>query len=95
MIKKYTYYIFLLLLLKCSLNPNSKFWTEEKKILVDKSTTTVLISENKSSLNEFNQNFKISLPKNLREKSNNKMNDDGYIDFDASLEKYLNIILQK
>ena len=87
MIKRYTYYIFLLLLLKCSLNPNSKFWTEEKKILVDKSTTTVLLSKNKKSLNEFNQNFKISLPKNLRGKSNNKMNDDGYINFEANLEK--------
>ena len=41
----------------------------------------------KKSLNEFNQNFKISLPKNLRGKSNNKMNDDGYINFEANLEK--------
>ena len=87
MIKRYTYYIFLLLLLECSLNSNSKFWTEEKKILVDKSTTTVSLNKDKRSLNEFNQNFKISLPKNLKSKSNNKMNDDGYINFNANLEK--------
>ena len=87
MIKKYTYYIFLLLLLDCSLNPNSKFWTKEKRISIDKNTNTVLLSEDKRSLNEFNQNFKISLPKNLVKKSNDKMNDDGYINFDANLEK--------
>ena len=87
MIKRYTYFFFLLLVLECSLNPNSKFWTKAKKISIDKSTTTVLLNEDKRSLNEFNQNFKISLPKNLRWKSNDKMNDDGYINFDANLEK--------
>ena len=87
MIKRYTYFFFLLLVLECSLNSNSKFWTKAKKISIDKSTTTVLLNEDKRSLNEFNQNFKISLPKNLRWKSNDKMNDDGYINFDANLEK--------
>ena len=42
MIKRYFYLIIFLFLLDCSLNPNSKFWTKEKKILVDKSSTTVL-----------------------------------------------------
>ena len=65
MIKRYFYLIIFLFLLDCSLNPNSKFWTKEKKILVDKSSTTVLLKK-KKSLNEFNQNFKISLPKNLK-----------------------------
>ena len=87
MIKKYFYLIIFLFLLDCSLNPNSKFWTKEKKILVDKSSTTVLIKTNKQSLNEFNQNFKISLPKNLRIETNLKLNNDGFINFDANLEK--------
>ena len=58
-VKKYFYLIIFLLLIGCSLNPNSKFWTKEKKILVDKSSTTVLLKGKKQSLNEFNQNFKI------------------------------------
>ena len=61
--KRYLYLVTFLILLGCSLNPNSKFWTKEKKILVDKSSTTVLLSKEKQSLSEFNQNFKISLPK--------------------------------
>tara|TARA_B100000886_G_scaffold93148_1_gene61569 strand:- start:279 stop:1574 length:1296 start_codon:yes stop_codon:yes gene_type:complete len=86
-IKKYFYLIIFLFLIDCSLNPNSKFWTKEKKILVDKSSTTVLIKTNKQSLNEFNQNFKISLPKNLRIDTNQKLNNDGFINFDVNLEK--------
>ena len=87
MIKRYFYLIIFLFLLDCSLNPNSKFWTKEKKILVDKSSTTVLLKNKKESLNEFNQNFKISLPKNLKVNTNQQLNNDGFINFDANLEK--------
>ena len=90
MIKRYFYFVIFLFLLECSLNPNSKFWTEEKKILVDKSKTIIFLNDDKKSLNEFNQNFKISLPKNLKVKTNYKMNNDGYINFDATLEKMSN-----
>ena len=86
-VKKYFYLIIFLLLIGCSLNPNSKFWTKEKKILVDKSSTKVLISDEQNSLSEFNQDFKITIPKNLNRKANHQMNDDGYINFDANLEK--------
>ena len=86
-IKKYFYLVIFLSILNCSLNPNSKFWTKEKKILVDNSSTTVLLNVREKSFNEFNQNFKISLPKNLKNKSNRQMNNDGYINFDANLEK--------
>ena len=85
--KRYFYLVIFLFLLDCSLNPNSKFWTNEKKILVDKSSTTVLANNEKQSLSEFNQNFKISIPKNLRKDSNQQLNNDGFIDFDANLEK--------
>ena len=87
MIKRYFYLIIFLFLLDCSLNPNSKFWTKEKKIFVDKSSTTVLLNSKKQSLSEFNQNFKISLPKNLKVDSNQQLNNDGFINFDANLEK--------
>ena len=87
MTKKYFYLIIFLFLLDCSLNPNSKFWTKEKKILVDKNSTTVLLKTEKKSLSEFNQKFKISLPKNLKVNINKQLNDDGFINFDANLEK--------
>ena len=87
MTKKYFYLIIFLFLLDCSLNPNSKFWTKEKKILVDKSSTSVLLKSKKQSLNEFNQNFKISLPKNIKVNTNQQLNNDGFINFDANLEK--------
>ncbi len=87
MIKRYLYLIIFLFLLNCSLNPNSKFWTEEKKILVDKSSTTILLKSKKQTLNEFNQNFKITIPKNLKVYADQKLNNDGFINFDANLEK--------
>ena len=87
MVKRYFYLIIFLFAVGCSLNPNSKFWTKEKKILVDKNSTTVLLSEKKDSLSEFNQNFRISLPKNLTSKTNQQMNNDGYINFEANLDK--------
>ena len=43
MVKKYFYFVLFLSLINCSLNPNSKFWTKEKKILVDKSSEIVSI----------------------------------------------------
>ena len=46
MIKTFFYLIIFLFLLDCSLNPNSKFWTEEKKILVDKGTACGVLLEN-------------------------------------------------
>ena len=67
MTKKYFYLIIFLFLLDCSLNPNSKFWTKEKKILIDKSSAIILVKGPEKSLNEFNQNFKISIPKIISE----------------------------
>ena len=85
--KKYLYFIIFLFLLECSLNSNSKFWTKEKKILVDKSTSIILLGDKKKSLNEFNQDFNISIPKNLKRQVDQQLNNDGYIKFDANLEK--------
>jgi len=86
-INKYFCFIIFLFLIGCSLNPNSKFWTKEKKTLVDKNLTKILRTNEKKSLDEFNQNFKISLPKNLKKETNHKLNNDGFINFNASLEK--------
>ena len=85
--KKYLFLFLFLFLFSCSLNPNSKFWTKEKKIIVDKKTTTVLVSVENKILKEFNENFKISLPKNLKTTNNQQLNNDGFINFDANLEK--------
>ena len=87
MIKRCFYFLAFLFLLDCSLNPNSKFWTNEKKILVDKNSSKVLFETKKQSLNEFNPNFKITLPKNLKKETNQQLNNDGFISFDANLEK--------
>ena len=87
MVKRYFYFILFLSLVNCSLNPNSKFWTKEKKIFVDKSAEIISLAKKNKSLNEFNQNFNISLPKNLKEVLNQQLNNDGYINFDANLEK--------
>ena len=87
MIRKYFYLVIFLFFLNCSLNPNSKFWTNEKRILVDKSSTIVELKNEKKSLNEFNHNFKITLPKNLKVVTNQQLNNDGYINFNANLEK--------
>ncbi len=87
MIKIYFYLILFLFLLDCSLNPNSKFWTKEKKILIDKSSAIILVKGPEKSLNEFNQNFKISIPKNLKVETNKQLNNDGFINFDTDLEK--------
>ena len=81
------YFILFFYLLGCSLNQNSKFWTKEKKILIDKGQSSVVsIKKKEKSLDEFNQNFKISLPKNLKGEINPNLNNDGYIKFDANLE---------
>ena len=85
--KRYFYLIIFLFLFNCSLNPNSKFWTKEKKILVDKSSTTILLKTEKNFLSELNQNFKISIPKNLKVNINKQLNNDGFINFDTNLEK--------
>ena len=87
MIKKYFYLIVFIFLFACSLNPNSKFWTKEKKIFVDKSSATILFKSKKKTLNEFNQNLKITLPNNLKVYTNQALNNDGFINFDANLEK--------
>ena len=87
MVKKYIYLVLFLFILSCSLNPNSKFWTKEKKIFVDKSSNSVLLTEKKQSLNEFNQNLKISIPKNLKTENNLQLNNDGFVNFEANLKK--------
>ena len=87
MAKKYIYLIVFIFLINCSLNSNSKFWSKEKKIFVDKSSTSISLNDKKKSLNEFNQNFKISLPKNLNVEAIHSLNNDGFINFAANLER--------
>ena len=85
-IKKILIFLVFVPLISCSLNPNSKFWTKEKKILLDKSSIEVQISQNKKILNEFNSNFKISLPKTSKKFTNHLLNNDGHVDFEGNLQ---------
>ena len=85
-VKQNIYLVLFFFIISCSLNPNSKFWTKEKKIAIDKSSTIIQVTDKKKSLNEFNKNFKISLPKNLKIDIDRKLNNDGYINFDSNLE---------
>ena len=86
-IKSFFYLIIFLFFTNCSFNSNSKFWTNEKKILIDEKSSKVFLSSKKKSLNEFNQNFKISLPKNLRTGIDQNLNNDGFVNSDINLEK--------
>ena len=47
-VKQYIYLVLFLFIINCSLNPNSKFWTKEKKIIVDKSSSLIQLTGKKS-----------------------------------------------
>ena len=87
---KYFILIFLFLY-GCSLNPNSKFWSETKKANVDNSVSKVLFKSKKPNESEFNQQLKITLPKVKKYKFDNLSNNDGFVNFlsfNENLSKY-------
>ena len=57
------YYIFFLLILGCSLNSDSAFWSKSTKIKTDKTITKVLFKDVKPNEDEFNPKLIINLPK--------------------------------
>ena len=85
--KKYISFIIFFCLSNCSFNTNSSFWTKERNTFEDKSATKIIIEKKKNTLNEFNPNFKIKLPKNIGIIKDKMLNNDGFVDFDGSLEK--------
>ena len=58
-------YVFFVLILGCSLNSNSSFWTESKKIKTDQVITKLLFEDIKPNEKEFNPNLKVNLPKKI------------------------------
>ena len=71
-------YIFFVLILGCSLNSNSSFWTESKKIKTDQVITKLLFEDIKPNEKEFNPNLKVNLPKKNLQDINYNFNNDGF-----------------
>ena len=71
-------YIFFVLILGCSLNSNSSFWTESKKIKTDQVITKLLFEDIKPNEKEFNPNLKVNLPKKNLQNINYNFNNDGF-----------------
>lgn len=60
-------YIFFVLILGCSLNSNSSFWTKTEKVETDNVVTKLLFEDTKPNENEFNSKLKVNLPtKNIK-----------------------------
>jgi len=78
--------IILVLILSCSFNPNSKFWSETKKLEIDKFTTKTLFKNENPNKFEFNEKLRISLPNVDNVNTNIKTNNDGYVNFTISKE---------
>ena len=72
------YYLIFLLILGCSLNSNSAFWSKTQKIETDKITTKLLFEDIKPNKNEFNPKLKINLPKQNVKNINLNFNNDGF-----------------
>ena len=72
----------------CSLNKNSKFWSNEKIIKENKKNTEEIFKKEKTLDLEFNQNTKISLYSKTIENSfiNNYDNNNGRISFFGNIE---------
>ena len=71
-------YFFLILILGCSLNSDSAFWTKTKKAETDKVITKILFKDIKPNENEFNPKLKVNLPKNNIKNVSHFLNNDGF-----------------
>ena len=74
---KYLYIVFVLIL-GCSLNPNSSFWTKTEKAKTDRVVTKFLFEDIKPNEKEFNPKLKVSLPKTNVININYNLNNDGF-----------------
>tara|TARA_B100000989_G_scaffold41617_1_gene26477 strand:+ start:765 stop:2051 length:1287 start_codon:yes stop_codon:yes gene_type:complete len=80
------YYFIFILILGCSLNPNSSFWSKTQKIETDKIATKILFEDIKPNKNEFNPKLKINLPKQNVKNINSNFNNDGFTQIDINYE---------
>ena len=82
------YYFIFILILGCSLNSNSSFWSKTQKIETDKVITKILFEDIKPNKNEFNPKLKISLPKQNIKNINSNFNNDGFAQIDINYENF-------
>ena len=80
------FYIIFFLILGCSLNPNSAFWSKSTKIKTDKKITKILFEDQKPNEEEFNPKLIISLPKEKIKNINFNFNNDGFSEEKVSFE---------
>ena len=73
-------YIFFILILSCSLNSNSAFWTKTEKVKTEQVITKLLFEDVKPNEEEFNPKLKVSLPIKINKKTNYNFNNDGFTD---------------
>ena len=87
--------IFFVLILSCSLNPNSSFWSKSKNIKNEKSVTRFLFEDTKPSENEFNPKLKVNLPNRNIKNIKYNFNNDGFTKKKFLKKKFQNIIFLK
>ena len=90
MIKVKAFLIIFIFFIGCSLNSNSKFWTEEKKIEDNKDIKIVKIFKDTNvTKSEFNKNIKIRLDSNFKKKKfyENLDNNFGHTNYNGELKK--------
>ena len=71
-------FFFLILILGCSLNSDSAFWTKTKKAETDKAITKLLFKDVRPNEKEFNPKLKVNLPKNNIKNISYNFNNDGF-----------------
>ena len=94
------FYLFIILIsfYSCSFNENSKFWSNSKKLVQEKSLEFQEIFPKEEALKkEFNSklNLKFTSKTTNDTNVNNLSNNDGRLNFDGELKKNLSIIFQK
>mgnify|MGYP001177222351 CR=1 FL=1 len=81
-------FLIFLLILNCSLDKKSGFWTQKEKIQVEKNLIIKELFEKENALNnEFNANVKIQLKSKPQSNNfNNNLNNSGRVNFNGNLE---------
>ena len=81
-------FLIFLLILNCSLDKKSGFWTQKEKIQVEKNLIIKELFGKESALNnEFNANVKIQLKSKPQSNNfNNNLNNSGRVNFNGKLE---------
>jgi len=95
--KIFYFFIIFILISECSLNKNSKFWTNTKNIQKENNIEYEEVFSNEGALKkELNTNLKIKLKnKNFRKISTNNYNNTGQLNFDGDLKESISYRFSK